>query len=269
MSGLLRVVLTLAWCGVLASSVGAHFNMLLPQTAVTKRGDPVTVVYQWGHPFEHQLFDAPAPEKIFVQAPDGQKTELTRTLEAVAQPLPGGKKAMAYQFRFTPDKRGDYLFILHAPPIWMEEDQEFLQDTVKVVLHVQAQKGWDSVAGQPLEWLPLTRPYGLQPGMVFQAQAVADAKPLAGALVEIELYHPAPPERVPPDEHITRTARTDPNGVVTATLTEPGWWCVTTQRGGGQREHNGKVYPLRQRTTLWVFVDGAIRFTKLKDPGSP
>ncbi len=246
----------------------AHYHMLLPQAAAVKRGEAVAVIYQWGHPYEHQLFDTAAPQSVAVVAPDGKKTDLTPTLEKITQPG-DQKNVTAYRFRFTPDQRGDYLLIVTAAPLWMEEDQEFYQDTVKVVLHVQAQRGWEKPAGQTMELVPLTRPYGLQPNMVFQAQAFAEAKPLAGALVEIEHYNPASPKRLPPDEHITRTARTDPNGVVTTTLMEPGWWAVTAQRLHGQREHMGKTFPVRQRSTLWVFVDGAIRFTAVKDAGTP
>jgi cobalt/nickel transport protein len=264
----IRLAVPLAFWLLLDTAAQAHYNMLLVQTS-PKRGEAVTLLYQWGHPFEHQLFDAPTPQSLFVIAPDGTRTDLLGKLEKLAQPIASGKKARVFQAHFTPEKRGDYLIILATPPIWMEEDEEFLQDTVKVVVHVQAQKGWDSAAGQLLEMLPLTRPYGLQPGMVFQAQALAESKPLAGALVEIEQYHPAPPARLPPDEHITRTARTDPNGVVTTTLTEPGWWCLTAQRLGGRREHAGKMYPVKQRITLWVMVDGTIPFTPVKDSRAP
>jgi len=234
----------------------AHFNMLLPQSASARRGEAVTFVYQWGHPFEHQLFDAPVPESLIVFGPDGKKMDLFKTMEKVTVATTEGKKATAFRLRFTPDQRGDYAFVLQAVPIWMEEDQEFLQDTVKVILHVQAQKGWDASCGQDFEMELLTRPYGLQAGMVFQARASSSSKGLAGLLVEIERYHATAPKELPADEHITRTAKTDPNGVVTCTLSEPGWWCITAQRDGGQREHGGKKYPVRQRSTLWVWVDG-------------
>jgi cobalt/nickel transport protein len=251
----IRAALTLASAAVIATPAPAHYNMLLPQTASAKRGEPVTFLYLWGHPYEHQLFDAPSPQNLTVLAPDGKKTDLTKSLEKTTVATAEGKKAAAYRFRFTPEQRGDYVFVLNTPPIWMEEEKEFFQDTVKVVLHVQAQKGWDTPARQSFEVLPLTRPYGLQPGMAFQAQLVTLAKPLAGSLVEVERYNAAAPKELPPDEHITRTAKTDPNGVVTCTLTDPGWWCLTGQNAGGEREYQGKPYPVRQRSTLWVFVD--------------
>jgi uncharacterized GH25 family protein len=179
----------------------------------------------------------------------------------------GAKGVTAYRLRFTPEQRGDYTLVLTTPPIWMEEDQEFLQDSVKVVLHVQAQNGWDRTAGPSretgLELVPLTRPYGLQPGTVFQAQALAGAgkrpTPLAGALVEVERYNRMPPRSLPPDEQITRTAKTDPNGVATCTLPEAGWWAITVQqRGQAQAEHDGKPFPVRRRATLWVYVEDKV-----------
>src|SRR5262249_1817538 len=142
-------------------------------------------------------------------------------------------------------------------------DQEFLQDIVKVVLHVQAQKGWDAAAKALPELVPLTRPYGLQAGMGFPAPALAPAKagpePLPPTPGGNERYTPPPPQEPPPDEHITRTAKTDPNGVVTCTLTEPGWWSLTTQVDHGQKEHKGKNYPVRRRCTFWVAVDAKVK----------
>ena len=58
---------------------------------------------------------------------------------------------------------------------------------------------------------------------------------------------------------MTRLVKTDPNGVATCTLTDTGWWCLTARRDGGQREHEGKMYPVLQRSTLWVHVAGAVR----------
>ena len=237
------------------ASLQAHYNMLLPDKPGAKKDEPVVLTYQWGHPFEHQLFDAPLPQSIIVLGPDGKKTDLTKRVEAFKTAGVEKKDVTARRCAFTAPERGDYVFVLQTPPIWMEEEQEFFHDSVKVVLHVQAQKGWDAVVGQGFEMAPLTRPYGLQPGMVFQAQALLDGKAAPRALVEIERYNATPPKQLPADEHITRTVKTDPNGVATCTLTEPGWWGITAQRDGGQREHNGKKYPVKQRATLWIYVD--------------
>jgi cobalt/nickel transport protein len=265
-----RPALALLLAALLAPAAEGHFNILLPQSASARKGEAVTFLYRFGHPFEHELFDAPPPARLFAVAPDGKRTELAMSLEKTKVPA-GGKEGVtrtAYRFRFTPEQRGDYTFILETPPIWMEEDQEFLQDTVKVILHVQAQKGWDADPDRQFRIVPLTRPYGLQPGAVFQAQVfgppepgiggtelTAKPRPVAGALVEIERFNAERPVKLPPDEFRTLTARTDPNGVVTTSLPEAGWWSITAQRDGGRRTYNGKTGPVRQRVTLWVWVD--------------
>ena len=53
-------------------------------------------------------------------------------------------------------------------------------------------------------------------------------------------------------------------GVVTCTLTEPGWWCITAHAEEGMKDRDGKSYPLRRRTSLWVFVDPKIGAAAVK-----
>jgi cobalt/nickel transport protein len=270
-----RSLLALAALGSLTLPAPAHYNMLLPDKHAVQKGDTVDFLYQWGHPFEHQLFDAPAPESVVVVAPDGKATTYPGKFAQATKVAVGDKKVTAFRFSYKPDQRGDYRFVLKTPPIWMDEEQEFYQDTVKVVLHVQAQKGWDLPAGKGFELLPLTRPYGLLPGMVFQAEVQQGSRPkkmpegepplpmqeiprpvAKGSLVEIERYNPVSPKELPVDEFITRTVRADANGVATTTLTESGWWCLTAQRDSGLlMAHNDKRCPVRERTTLWVYVD--------------
>ncbi len=241
--------LALLALGMAIGTSQGHYHMLFPASPATKKGESVQLTFQFGHPFEHELFDAGKPHSLVVRAPDGTRTDLLALLQPIELPGPEGKKVRGFQLRFTPDQRGDYVFVARTEPVWMAEDREFLEDTVKVVLHVQAQKGWDGQITPPLEMTPLTRPYGLLPGMVFQVQT-----PQPRLLVEVERYNPHRPKELPPDELITRTVKADPSGVATTTLTEPGWWGLTSIREGGKGEREGKEHPLRQRSTLWVYV---------------
>jgi len=252
-----RWLLSLSGLAVMAAAAPAHFTMLLPDKASVKRGEEVVVTLQYGHPFEHELTDADPPKKFVLVDPAGKVQDLTGKLEKVSLPGANGKPAAAFRVRFTPEMRGDHVFVAEGAPRWDPEGEEFEQDTAQVVVHVQAQKGWDAVpAGEGgLRLEPLTRPYGLLPGMVFQARAVQGGKPAARAGCEVERYNAAPPKELPPDEHVTRTMKTDPNGVVTCTLTEPGWWAIGVATEGGKREREGKTYPVRQRAILWVHVD--------------
>jgi cobalt/nickel transport protein len=260
---------------LLASPASAHYQMLLPDKAALKKGQNVTIVYQWGHPYEHQLFDAPKPTGLVVVPAGGQPTDLLPSLESIEVPAGEGKKVKAWRVQYTPQERGDHVFVLEAAPIFLEEEEVFVLDTVKMIVHVEAQKGWDAMSRPNFEWEPLTRPYGLQPGLVFQARLQALRKPkpepgspppaavpvgLPGLLVEVERYNTSTPKELPPDEQITRVGKTDPSGVVTCTLPEAGWWGLTaTPRPSGTRTHEGKDYPVRRRTTLWVYVDEKAR----------
>jgi uncharacterized GH25 family protein len=237
--------------------------MLLPEMASAQQSKAVTFTYQWGHPFEHELFDAPMPDGLTVFSPDDKTSDLLKSLKKVMVKA-GKKEVVTYQFSYTPEEPGDYIFVLQTPPIWMAAEGEYYQDTAKVVLHVQAQKGWDRLLNHDFEFTPLTRPYGLTPGAVFQAgiqqykgvgpRGNGRATPLAGLLVEIERYNTTSPKELPADEFITRTVKTDPNGVVTCDLPEAGWWCLTATRDAGTRQREGKTVSVRQRSTLWVNV---------------
>lgn len=234
----------------------AHYHMLLPDKHAAKTGETVTLTYQFGHPFEHQLFDTQAPKQWYVLAPDGTKVDLTAKMEKVTAMGAEGKNVTAYRATFTPERRGDHVVVAVTPPVTVEGERLPLQDLVQVVVHVQTQNGWErrAAAGTTIpEPAPLTRPYGLTPGMAFRVEfeepGPNGTQPLAGALVEVERYNPAPPKELPPDEHVTRSARTDRVGTATVSLTEPGWWAVTAIRDKGGT---------RQRGTFWAFVDGKV-----------
>ncbi|OWK43200.1 Additional periplasmic component NikK of nickel ECF transporter [Fimbriiglobus ruber] len=228
--------------------------MLLPDKPAAKTDEPVTFTYQFGHPFEHQLFDTMKPTELYVIAPDGAKTDLTATLEKTTADGTDGKKVAGYKFTFTPAKRGDYTLVAVSPEVKVDGEPHPLRDVIKTVLHVQTQNGWDRrvVTGKAsaVELSPLTRPYGLTGGMAFQVEAEepadGDRKPLGRIAIEVEKYNPVPPKDLPDDEFITRTARTTRSGDATVTLGERGWWAVTAVRDRDQ---------VRHRCTLWIHVD--------------
>lgn len=232
----------------------AHYHMLLPDKPAVKTDEAVTFTYQFGHPFEHQLFDTQKPTELYVVAPDGTKTDLTAKLEKVEVDGVDGKKVAGFKFAFTPTKRGDYTFVAVSPAVKVDGEPHPLRDVAKVVLHVQTQNGWDQRAvtakASAVEVSPLTRPYGLTAGTAFQVEvdepAEKDRKALGKVEIEVEKYNPVLPKELPPDEQITRTGRTTRDGSAVVTLTEPGWWGVTAVRERDQVQH---------RCTLWVFAD--------------
>jgi uncharacterized GH25 family protein len=240
--------------------------MLLPDRHSVKAGDKVVVTYQFGHPFEHELFETEKPVRAVAFDPDRKPTDLLPSFEKVDLPGRDGKKVAAYRFTFQPAGRGDFTMLVESPPVWMADEKQFFHDTCRVVIHVDTQKGWDQVAADREQFAltPLTRPYGLRAGMVVQVRVRAPGVGFTTShLVEIERYNSTAPKVLPPDEHITFAVKTD-SGVATCTLPDPGWWAITATRKLGpkqdpaMKDHDGKEYPVIDRATLWVPVDDKI-----------
>lgn len=248
---MLRSLLAVLFATSVAS---AHYHMLLPDKHSVKADTAVTFSYQFGHPFEHELFDTAEPEAVFVVAPDGTKTDLKKTLTKTTADGVDGKKVTGYEFKFTPAKRGDYVFVAVSPEVKVEGEKLPLKDVAKVVLHVQTQNGWDNIAADekaPFDLQPLTRPYGLTPGTAFYVDVLdSDSKPVRRCAVEVERYNPTPPKELPADEFVTRTGRTSRTGTAVATLSEAGWWAITAVKDGEKAQN---------RVTLWVHVDEKAR----------
>jgi cobalt/nickel transport protein len=241
-----------------ASSACAHYHILLPDAPSAE--STVALLLRFGHPYEHEIIDAAKPERLVAIVPGGPVRDLTDQLRKESHKEGADGQAVdVYAASFKFDKRGDHVFVAQAPPIWMKEEGRFFKDTVRVVVHHGSQIGWDATLGKGFEIAPLTRPYGLRPGMVFQAQVLSDGTAAGGVFVEIERYNETRPKVLPDDEHITRLVKTGPEGVATGTLTDPGWWCLTARRINGERAHDGKMHPVLERTTLWVHVDGIAR----------
>jgi cobalt/nickel transport protein len=246
-----------------AGPAQAHYHILLPDRHSVKAAEEVTVTYAFGHPFEHEMFEAQKPARATLFAPDGKATDVLPGVEKIDFFRSDEKKVAAYKLVLKPATRGDYTLVFESPPIWMKDDKQFLRDTVRVVIHVETQKGWDARAARANEFalVPLTRPYGLRAGAAFQAMVHANESAGVSHLVEAERFNPQPPRALPPDEHMTLAVKTDTNGTATVTLPDPGWWGLTAVRRypaelkPPTRENDGKAYPVIERATLWVLVE--------------
>ncbi|MFO7958548.1 MAG: DUF4198 domain-containing protein [Candidatus Brocadiia bacterium] len=253
------IVLALA-----AATASAHFYTYWPDSpnGYGQLGREVQWECFWGHPYEKIIFDTAEPE-AFAALPDGERQDLTVTPVKREDPATGEMRS-TFTFSHVPEQLGDAWIVVAAPPILVEEEGEFVQDYVKQCLHVMVEKGWDRPVGLPIEIVPLTRPYGLEPGFVFKGRLLLDGEPLADAHVEIEQMNAfyVGEEDLPRDQFgmedvpmITRTARTDANGYVTCTLDEPGWWIVCASTESGTLEAEGEQLPRVLRGGLWVHVE--------------
>jgi cobalt/nickel transport protein len=235
----------------------AHFSILLPDGPAARRGQEVTVRYMKGHPYECQLIDTYGPQRVQLLLPDGRgRVELKAEPRSVVNPA--GGKVTIQSITARPAERGDHLVLLTTPMEFDEHAGGFLQDEVKLILRVQATRGWANAAGTPIEIIPLTRPYGLEPGFAFKGQARLGGKPLADAEVQIEPWHAEPPREIPADDaFVTQVVRTDINGYFICTLSRPGWWGMSALAEDGRREKDGRQWPVIRRATLWVQVENS------------
>lgn len=234
----------------LPAALLAHYHMLIPSRPAARPGEEVTCVLLFGHPFERELEAFARPRSLRVLAPgEAALREL---------PLPAGELESGRErsFRYTPERRGDHILAVEAGERIDAASGSILRDYLKVVLHVRAEDGWERALGQPIEVLPLTRPYGVRPGWVFQGIVNVDGKAREGVRIEVERYSETPPAGpLPEDPFITRTALTGPGGAFSMTLDEAGWWAICAWVPGGRaKAADGVERPVILRSTLWLWV---------------
>ncbi len=252
-----------------AAPAVAHFSILLPEKTPDAPGDPAVFRFFTGHPYECELVNTPTPESVRVLHPDGHTwTDLKpRPLDIEPPADPAGPKITVQGFEFRPAERGGHLLCVITPRTFDPHEEAVVQDVVLCPLRVATRNGWDHPAGTAIELVPLTMPFGLEPGFAVRFQLRLHGRSVAGAEVEIEKYHRRPPETLPADESlITRVVRTDDQGLLVATLDEPGWWVLCGTTADGKATHDGREYPLVRRALYWLFVHPR---TDTDDEGRP
>ena len=248
------VMLLIACTGM----AGAHFTMVFPsddeatvwdvtpEDYIADLGETKTVYMMWGHPYEHILFDMASVPEVSVMKPDGTVLQLTATEITVDGMNEEGELGTfkAYKTSFTVDQLGDSVIFVKY-----EDDGENLIDYTKAVIHCGEEmwEGWDAEVGQQTEIIPYMRPYGMEEGFVFAGKALYDGKALAGAPVEVEIYHTLDlgKEIVETAEGMfpydapmvfTRLTKSNADGEFVYTLDEPGIWFV----GGTMEPETGR-----------------------------
>ena len=82
----------------------------------------------------------------------------------------------------------------------------------------------DEEIGLKTEIVPLSKPFGLYAGNVFQGIVKLDGRPVPYAEVEVEYYNKAGKYTAPTDYMVTQTIKADGNGVFTYAAPKAGWW---------------------------------------------
>ena len=230
----------------------AHFQGLIPSDDMITKSDNRTISLDliFFHPFEgdYMSMDKPAKFGVLVR---GGKTDLLGTLKEKKRE---GFSVWHATYRIkTP---GDHIFYVEPKPYWEPAEDCFIVHYTKVVVNsFGVEEGWDEEIGLKTEIVPLTRPYGLWTGNVFQGIVMVNGKPAPGTEVEVEYYNEGGKIKAPADPMITQVIKTDPNGVFTYAMPKAGWWAFAALNMNERRiRHNGEEKSVEIGAVLWVRV---------------
>lgn len=245
------ILVILAGLMLFAAPAAAHFQVLIPDRDIVVAGQDKTI--ELNIVFTHPMTVGPAMEmgapKAFGVLAGGQKTDLLPSLTKVKVQ---GKTAYTAHYKIKAP--ADYVFYLEPAAYWEPAEEKMIIHYTKVIVDAfDAGEGWDEPVGFPVEIEPLTRPYGLWTGNVFQGLVRKNGHPVPFAEVEVEMYN-TPGYRLPADAFTTQVIKADGNGVFTYAIPKAGWWAFAALIDGDEQMTNpdGKLVDVELGGLIWV-----------------
>lgn len=237
-----------------ANPVTAHYGMLIPSDAMVMQEESKTVGLQlsFSHPFEMIGMELVKPQAFGVIA-NGKKRDLIDVLKPTMV-----MDHTAWQAEYAVKRPGIYMFYMEPKPYWEPtEDCYIIHYTKTVVTAFGDDEGWDHEIGQKTEIVPLSKPFGLYAGNVFQGVVKLDGKPVPYAEVEVEYYNRTGKAKAPTGYMITQTIKADANGVFTYAAPRAGWWGFAALNSADYTiKHDGQDKDVELGAVLWVeFLD--------------
>lgn len=235
---------------IISSSVSAHYGMVIPSDSMVMQGEKknVTLMISFSHPFERIGMEMAKP-KLFGVTVGGKMTDLVNDLKAVKIMNHQGWR-MDYQIK----RPGVYNFVMEPTPYWEPaEDCFIIHYTKTVVAAFGDDEGWDAECGLKTEIIPLTKPFGLYVGNVFQGIVKLNGQAVPYAEVEIEYYNADGRSQAPTDYMITQSAKADGNGIFTYAAPKSGWWgFAALNTADFKLKHNGQDKNVELGAVIWV-----------------
>jgi cobalt/nickel transport protein len=240
---------------LLASPALAHFSIILPSDDIVLLADKKIIQLELRHlhPFEDMHLTLNFPEEFGVKIREIH-TDLSESL------VPdNASESRAWKINYTVRTPGDHIFYMVAPPYLIKAEERFLKQSVKVIVNALGKSdGWDKPLNLLSEIVPLTRPYGLFVGNVFQGKVMFNGEPLKNSIVEVEQYNPAQKIKVPTSIHATQYVKTNENGIFTYGFPRAGWWGFNARtKSEDMMDFAGENFPVDLSAVLWIKVDPA------------
>ena len=204
-----------------ASAASAHYGMIIPADSMVTQEDgrSVALTISFSHPFEGNGMELVEPA-AFTVTHEGETTDLLGELKpATVMDHP------AFSLDYPLDRPGVHVFAMTPKPYWEPEEDAFITHFTKTYVSAyDYDEGWDAELGLKTEIVPLTKPFALWAGNVFQGVVKLDGEPVAYAEVEVEFYNEDGSVEAPSPLMITQTVKADGNGVFTYAAPSSGWW---------------------------------------------
>ena len=234
----------------LTSAVSAHFGMIIPSDDIITQDDnkSISLKVQFIHPMEGDYMDIAKPAQFGVLV-QGKKIDLLNTLQE--------KKindCSTWETNYQIKRPGDYIFYVEPQPYWEPAEDCFIIHYTKVIVNALGlEVGWDEEVGLKTEIIPLTRPYGLWTGNVFQGIVKVKGEAVPYAEIEVEYYNQDGKVKWPAEAMITQVIKADQNGVFTYAMPKAGWWGFAALNEDEEKiKHNGEEKSVEIGAVFWV-----------------
>jgi cobalt/nickel transport protein len=228
----------------------AHFGMVIPSDDMVMQSEDrnITLDVKFIHPMEGHYMNMEKPGQFGVVV-QRKKIDLLNALKERKV-----KGFSTWQANYRIKRPGDYIFYVVPKPYWEPAEDCFIIHYTKVILNsLGMEQGWDREVGLKTEIVPLTRPYGLWTGNVFQGIVKVKGKPVPYAEVEVEYYNQDGKVKWPADPMITQVIKADQNGVFTYAIPKAGWWGFAALNEDDEKiEYKGKPKSVEIGAVLWV-----------------
>ncbi len=247
--GIILAVLTLLVVMTSGKAL-AHFGMVIPSDQMVMQGEETNIrldLMFW-HPFEGIGMELVKPAKFAVVI-NGREKNLLGSLKPVKS-----KGRETWNTNYRVKRPGVYVFHMEPQPYWEQAEDCFIVHYTKVIVTAFGDdEGWDEELGLKTEIVPLSKPYGLYAGNVFQGIVKLDGKSIPYAEVEVEYYNKEDRYRAPTDYMVTQTVKADSNGVFTYAAPKAGWWgFAALSTAGTKMKYRGEDKDVELGAVIWV-----------------
>jgi cobalt/nickel transport protein len=228
----------------------AHFGMVIPSDQMVMQGEntDIKLDLMFWHPFEGIGMELVKPAKFAVVV-NGKQQDLLSSLKSTKT-----KGHQTWTATYKIKRPGVYMFYMEPQPYWEPgEDIFIIHYTKTVVTAFGDDEGWDEEIGLATEIVPLSKPYGLYAGNIFQGIVKLYGKPVPYAGVEVEYYNKDGKYSAPSDYMIAQTIKADKNGVFTYAAPRAGWWGFSALNTANTKiKHDGEDKEVELGAVIWV-----------------